>query len=131
MNVLPFPFLPVPSTLAPIAAASSLAPGSLPVCLAGVRPLWSIALAGILIAVSARPAAAQAPAPGAVSEHASARGSVELVVPFAPNGPTDTVAQALAAALAEQLRYPVVVRNVAGAGGTAGAASVARAAPDG
>src|SRR5690606_14376162 len=47
------------------------------------------------------------------------------------NGPTDTVARALAAALGEQLGRPVVVENVAGAGGTAGSAAVARAAPDG
>ena len=54
-----------------------------------------------------------------------------LVVPFAANGPTDTVAQVLAAALGEQLGRPVVVENVAGAGGTAGSAAVARALPDG
>ncbi len=41
------------------------------------------------------------------------------------------MARALAAALGEQLGAAVVVRNVAGAGGTAGAAAVARATPDG
>jgi tripartite-type tricarboxylate transporter receptor subunit TctC len=53
------------------------------------------------------------------------------VVPFAAGGPTDKVGRALAAALSEQLAYPVVVRNLAGAGGTVGAASVAQALPDG
>jgi len=54
-----------------------------------------------------------------------------LVVPFAAKGPTDTVARALADALGEQLGRQVVVENLPGAGGTAGAAAVAGAAPDG
>ena len=67
----------------------------------------------------------------AAQGEAGGRQRVTLVVPFAANGPTDTVAQVLAAALGEQLGRPVVVENVAGAGGTAGSAAVARALPEG
>ncbi len=57
---------------------------------------------------------------------------ITIVVPFAAGGPTDKVARDLA----ESLRKPmggatIVIENVGGAGGTLGAAKVARAAPDG
>lgn len=55
---------------------------------------------------------------------------ITIVVPFAPGGPTDKTARDLALAL-RSLAVPVVVENVTGAGGTLGAARVARAAPDG
>lgn len=56
---------------------------------------------------------------------------ITLVVPFAAKGPTDTVARALAVAMAEQSGHPVVVENQSGSGGTVGAAAVAGATPDG
>ena len=57
---------------------------------------------------------------------------VTLVVPFAAGGPTDKVARDLAVALQKQLNnQTVIIENVGGAGGTLGAAKVARAAPDG
>ncbi len=57
---------------------------------------------------------------------------VTIVVPFAAGGPTDKVARDLA----ESLRKPlggqsIVVENVTGAGGTLGAAKVAKAKNDG
>jgi tripartite-type tricarboxylate transporter receptor subunit TctC len=56
---------------------------------------------------------------------------VRVVVPFAAGGPTDTLGRLVAAAMARDLRRTVLVENVTGAGGTLGAARVARAAPDG
>lgn len=69
--------------------------------------------------------------PAAAALAAPAHQPITLVVPFAAKGPTDTVARALAAAMSEQSGHAVVVENRSGAGGTAGAASVARAMPDG
>jgi len=57
---------------------------------------------------------------------------VTLVVPFAAGGPTDKVARDLAVVLAKHLnKQTVIVENVGGAGGTLGAAKVAKASPDG
>jgi tripartite-type tricarboxylate transporter receptor subunit TctC len=57
---------------------------------------------------------------------------VTLVVPFAAGGPTDKVARDLAEVLRKGLNnQSVIVENVGGAGGTLGAAKVAKAAPDG
>jgi tripartite-type tricarboxylate transporter receptor subunit TctC len=56
---------------------------------------------------------------------------ITLVVPFAAKGPTDTVARALAAAMTSRSGRQVMVENRAGSGGTAGAAAVAAAPPDG
>ena len=57
---------------------------------------------------------------------------VTIVVPFAAGGPTDKVARDLAETLRRQLNnQSVVIENVGGAGGTLGAAKVAKSAPDG
>jgi tripartite-type tricarboxylate transporter receptor subunit TctC len=56
---------------------------------------------------------------------------VTMVVPFAAGGPTDTVSRVVAQAMATALKQPVNVENAGGAGGTTGAAKVAKAAPDG
>src|SRR5882724_72061 len=54
-----------------------------------------------------------------------------MVVPLAAGSGIDVLARVLAPRLSEILGQTVIVENVAGAGGTTGAARVARAAPDG
>jgi tripartite-type tricarboxylate transporter receptor subunit TctC len=57
---------------------------------------------------------------------------ITIVVPFAAGGPTDKVARDFAEAMRKPLGgATLVVENVGGAGGTLGAAKVAKAAPDG
>jgi tripartite-type tricarboxylate transporter receptor subunit TctC len=57
---------------------------------------------------------------------------ITVVVPFAAGGPTDKVARDLADVLRKQLNnQSVVIENVGGAGGTLGAAKVAKSSPDG
>ncbi|WP_294925260.1 tripartite tricarboxylate transporter substrate-binding protein [uncultured Paracoccus sp.] len=56
---------------------------------------------------------------------------INMVVPFAAGGPTDTVTRLVAQAMSRELGQQVVVENVGGAGGTLGAARVAQANPDG
>jgi len=56
---------------------------------------------------------------------------VRLVVPFPPGGVVDISGRLLAQELGRQLGVNVIVENKAGAGGTIGAAEVARAPADG
>jgi tripartite-type tricarboxylate transporter receptor subunit TctC len=56
---------------------------------------------------------------------------ITLVVAFAAGGPSDVIARLLAEHMSRTLGQQVVVENVAGAGGTTGAARVASAPADG
>jgi tripartite-type tricarboxylate transporter receptor subunit TctC len=57
--------------------------------------------------------------------------TITMIVPFAAGGPTDTIARLLAQSMGTNLKQQIIVENVGGAGGTLGAARVARATPDG
>ena len=78
---------------------------------------------GLLAAAAIRGAAAQEAYPGSRP--------VTVVAPFAAGGSTDFVARLIAQELGVRLRGQFVVDNRAGASGTVGAGTVARARPDG
>jgi tripartite-type tricarboxylate transporter receptor subunit TctC len=73
-------------------------------------------------AATSWPALAQAPWPSR---------PIRYIVPFAPGGTTDILARVVGEKLALALGQPVVIENKPGQGGSAGAAELARAAPDG
>ena len=56
---------------------------------------------------------------------------IRLIVPFPPGGALDTYVRAVQQDLEKELGQPVVVDNVAGAGGALGAGALIRAKPDG
>ena len=56
---------------------------------------------------------------------------IRLIVPFTPGSGTDVIARTLGEAMAQNLGQAVVVENRPGAGGTIGAAQVAKAEADG
>jgi tripartite-type tricarboxylate transporter receptor subunit TctC len=57
--------------------------------------------------------------------------NIQLIVPFAAGGPTDSIARLISVPMGQALGQTVVVENVPGAGGTIASTKVARAAPDG
>ena len=56
---------------------------------------------------------------------------ITMIVPYPAGGPTDTIARLLGERMRASLGQPVIIENVAGAGGTIGVGRVARAAGDG
>lgn len=56
---------------------------------------------------------------------------IQLIIPQAPGGGSDTIGRFIAEKLAERLGQPVIVENRPGAAGTLGAEFVKRAQPDG
>jgi tripartite-type tricarboxylate transporter receptor subunit TctC len=68
---------------------------------------------------------------GAQAQDDYPTGVITIVVPFSAGGPTDTVTRLVAQAMSTTLGQQVIVENVGGAGGTLGAARVAKAEPDG
>jgi len=57
--------------------------------------------------------------------------TVNIIVPFAAGGPTDTVARVIAQAMTKPMGQTLIVENKPGAGGTLAAEYVAKANPDG
>lgn len=56
---------------------------------------------------------------------------ITLIVPFAAGGPSDVIARLVGDHMGRTLGQQVIIENVAGAGGTAGARRLATADPDG
>jgi tripartite-type tricarboxylate transporter receptor subunit TctC len=56
---------------------------------------------------------------------------ITMIVPYPAGGPTDTIARLFGERMRASLGQPVVIENVAGAGGNIGVGRVARAAGDG
>jgi tripartite-type tricarboxylate transporter receptor subunit TctC len=56
---------------------------------------------------------------------------IRLIVPFAAGGPADSLARAIGPPMSAILKQPVVIENKAGASGTLGVDTVAKATPDG
>lgn len=78
------------------------------------------ALAGLPLALS-----------GAAQAQTYPQRPVTLVVPYAAGGATDIIGRVVADELSQSMNARFVVENRAGAGGSVGAAAVARAQPDG
>jgi tripartite-type tricarboxylate transporter receptor subunit TctC len=83
---------------------------------------WSTRCLAILVAV-------MAPLTATAQEYPSR--PVVLVSPFPPGGSVSLVARIVAEKMGETLGQSIVVENRGGAGGTIGARSVAKSAPDG
>src|SRR3954453_9268090 len=78
----------------------------------------------VAAAVLTMPAAARAEAPFPSRP-------ITLVVPFAAGGPNDVMSRIVSENMSRKLGQPIIVENVAGAGGTVGSTRVAKSAPDG
>jgi tripartite-type tricarboxylate transporter receptor subunit TctC len=55
---------------------------------------------------------------------------ISFIVPFAAGGPLDALARAMAEPMSVDLGQPIVIENVAGAGGSVGVGRAAHATPD-
>src|SRR5258707_124460 len=56
---------------------------------------------------------------------------ITFIVPFAVGGPLDSIARTFAPRMSSLLGVPIVVENIAGAGGSLGVGRVVQASPDG
>src|SRR5712671_2649007 len=70
-------------------------------------------------------------APGAARAQAWPTHDIRAVIPLAPGNAQDVVGRIVLDQLSRQIGQPIVVENRAGAGGTTGAAFVAKAGADG
>jgi tripartite-type tricarboxylate transporter receptor subunit TctC len=86
----------------------------------GLTMKTSLVAATIAISLCSPAIAAEYPAHG-----------ITFIVPFAAGGPTDTVARAVAGPMSKSLGQPIIIENVAGAGGSVGVGRAVNASPDG
>lgn len=86
-----------------------------------MKKLMGTGLAVLFTALAAMPASAEWPNDK----------PIKFVIPYSPGGGFDTIVRIFAPALEKALGAEVVPENIAGAGGTKGAATVHRSAPDG
>jgi len=94
-----------------------------------VRGLVSVALGAAAFGLAALFASALAHSQERAGTYPSR--SITFLVGFAPGGPTDVIARAVAVPLQEELGQPVVVENRPGGGGSTAALALSRAVPDG
>jgi tripartite-type tricarboxylate transporter receptor subunit TctC len=76
-------------------------------------------------------AAALAVSIGAAAAQGYPNRNITMIVPFAAGGPSDAIARLVAQSMSNTLKQQVIIENVAGAGGTTGAARLAKAEKDG
>src|SRR5437879_4680438 len=85
----------------------------------------------LLAAVLGFSSLAHAPAAWAQAEENWPSRRVTFIVGYARGGFADNVARVLSRRMSEQWKQPIIVQNMAGAGGNIAARSVSIAAPDG
>src|SRR6516225_5727234 len=95
------------------------------------RNIYRTVVAVGCLLIGAGLAAAVFGASSAAAEDRYPTRPITIIVPFAAGGPTDILARLIAQSMSPTLGKQVVVEDVTGAGGTIGAARVARADPDG
>lgn len=95
-----------------------------------MRSLPAVRSTRLILALAMALSLAAVVAPAARAQRYPAK-PVHLIVPFAPGGTSDILARAIGNELNQALGQPVVIDNLAGAGGSVAAERVARAAPDG
>lgn len=97
-----------------------------------IKPIYRILrwVAGVLVVAALVTLAL--PKHARAADARAAERPLTIIVPFPAGGPTDRAARPFAVALSKSLGgQPVIIENIGGAGGTLGAAKVARASADG
>src|SRR5690606_26794934 len=89
-----------------------------------------IARRAVLAGLGSLALSALVAAPGALAQSYPTR-PVQLIVPWAAGGGSDTVARIIAAGLEKELGQPVNVVNRTGGNGMTGHSAIATATPDG